>query len=193
VAFDSVVATLKYGQSLSILNSSNRWYEVDYNGQKGWILRDSVTINNIHPIFKYGQTYDSSSKETAKLRSYIEDAFAGNVVDVPLTDVEYVTYRLLKKGRSIAWGNLRPRTAGLWQNLLRGQEDVHMSIVPKTDSIMEYISEDDVGHIVYVDAVFPDESILISEIGFPDLGQYSERTLLKDEWREFRPVFIDVA
>ena len=58
---------------------------------------------------------------------------------------------------------------------------------------MEYLFENEVGHLTYVEAVFPDTTIAISEVNFPDSGMYNERQLTKEEWKEFKPVFISVA
>mgnify|MGYP000400181490 CR=1 FL=1 len=55
---------------------------------------------------------------------------------------------------------------------------------------MEYVSDEDIGHLAYVEAVFPDESISCSEIGEPERGYYNERTLGKEVWQHLKPVFI---
>lgn len=52
---------------------------------------------------------------------------------------------------------------------------------------------DEVGHVAYVEAVFPDDTITISEVNFPDSGIYNERSLLKEEWKSLKPVFIQIV
>jgi hypothetical protein len=44
-----------------------------------------------------------------------------------------------------------------------------------------------------VEAIFPNDTILVSEVGFKEPGVYTERTLGNEEWREYQPVFISVS
>lgn len=192
-AFDSVIANIPYGSMLTVFQKQNRWYQVEYRGHSGWILKDTVTAGEIYPQFLLGKYYDAKNIETIKLRSIIHDEFYGGLLDIALEDVEYATYKLLRKGKFLPWSDVRPRVSGSWRALLRGALGVHIGIAPKADSVMEVVSDEAVGHVSYVESVFPDESIIVSEIGFPEEGMYSERTLPKEEWREFRPVFIAVA
>jgi surface antigen len=76
---------------------------------------------------------------------------------------------------------------------LRGTPGIHIGIMPKTGSIMEYMLQNDIGHLAYVEAVFPDERITLSEVNNPDHGIYNERTLTKEEWQALNPVFIQVS
>lgn len=46
------------------------------------------------------------------------------------------------------------------------------------------------GHLAYVDAVFPDDSLQITEANWPDEGVYNERVLVKEEWEGLEPRFI---
>ncbi len=64
-----------------------------------------------------------------------------------------------------------------------------MNVLPKTHSIMEY-TIDEVGYLAFVEAVFPDRSIKISEVGFPEDGYYREAIMTQEEYRELKPVFI---
>ena len=192
-SFDGVVADVPYGTMLNVYQAENRWYRTEYRGHSGWMLKDAVTSDNIYPQFRLGQYYDSKNIETIKLRSFISDEFNGGLIEVPLQDVEYVTYKLRRKAKLLPWSETRPRVSGNWKQLLRGAPGVHIGILPKVDSVMEMVGDDALGQISYVDAVFPDDSIIVSEVGFPEEGMYSERTLPKEEWREFRPVFIAVA
>ena len=192
-SFDSVIMTVPYGTSLPVYQAENRWYKVEYRGHSGFVLKDAVTTDNIFPQFHLGQYYDDKNIETIKLRSFIHDEFNGGLIDAPLQDVEYVTYKLRRKGKLLPWSEERPRVSGNWKQLLRGALGVHIGILPKNDSVMEVVGDDAIGQVSYVEAVFPDESIIVSEVGFPEEGRYSERTLPKEEWREFRPVFIAVA
>jgi surface antigen len=53
--------------------------------------------------------------------------------------------------------------------------------------------DNEVGYLAYVEAVFPDDVITISEANFPDAGIYNERSLTKEEWKDLRPIFIQFS
>jgi len=88
-------------------------------------------------------------------------------------------------------GNVRLRIPGTWQRKLKGGIGVHIGIAPKTESIMEYIV-DDVGHLAFVEAVFPDGSMNITEIGKYNDSTYTEDTLQSEQWKELSPVFLEI-
>lgn len=194
-SFDGVVARLSYGASLQILNRQGSWYSVLWNDIRGWIAVDAVTESKVEldPQFVAEVLYSAEDPNTIKLRTRIDDAFHAGALILPLTDVEYVYFKLIQKGRVINWPPERPRLAGVWQRILKGVVGVHIGVHPKTGAVMEYVHDDETGHVAYVESVFPDGSILISEVGCNAEGEYGERTLTPSEWREFRPVFIDAA
>lgn len=194
VAFDTAHSRLGYGAQVLLKKLGGRWAHVLADGTEGWVLKDSLRerSEDIYPQFLYDNVYEAQDPETIKLRACIGDSFGGARAGIPLTGAEYVTYKLYKKKRVIEWQPDGPRIPGTWQVRLRGQHGVHMSVLPKTDSIMEYIV-DDTGYLAYVEAVFPDKSIKVSQVGIPDDGQYTERTMMLEEYRELRPVFIEVT
>lgn len=193
--FDGVIARISYGESLKILHSQGTWFCVRYEDVKGWMRMDDLTQSSasLHPKFATGELYDSFSSETVKLRTLIDDAFHAAPLASVLQDVEYVSYMLHKKDLTINWSHSRPRIAGTWQRLLKGVPGVHIGVIPKSGSIMEYVHENNTGHVAYVHSVYPDNALTLSEVGYPSEGIYNERTLSKEEWRELRPVFIEVA
>lgn len=193
--FDGVVSRLAYGATFNIINTQGKWVQVEYKNVTGWIHEDSVTKNKnkITPQFTYEKSYDADSESTLLLRAVIDDSFHSAGLARMLQDVEYVTYRLLERGLTIAWPPVRPRIAGTWQRILKGVRGVHMGIHPKTGSVMEYINADNTGHVAFVESVYPDESITVSEIGYPEEGVFHERTITKEEWIELRPIFIEIA
>lgn len=193
--FDSVLNILPYGEKVLVVLSSGRWSQIQYENQTGWVLKDGLTSegSRIKPNFLIGQFYGFDSEETKKLRIIIDDEFSGLNIEQPLEDVEYVFYKLIESNKKIVWPSERPRIAGRWQKILAGKPGVHISIHPVTGAVMETVNNEGVGHLAYVEAVFPDQSLLISEIGVPEEGYYNERTLPYREWRELRPVFIEVA
>lgn len=193
VAFDTIVGTVTYGQSVLLKKLGGRWAEVVVGARSGWVLRDVLRERreDIHPQLHIDECYDAHHPETIKLRACIDDEFSGARAGVPLSAAEYVTYKLQQQKRTIIWQEDGPRIAGTWQRRLRGQLGIHIAIMPSTHSIMEYII-DDLGYLAYVEAVFPDKSIKVSQIGAIEEGQYTERMLTKEEYRELTPVFIEV-
>ena len=193
-SFDGVIYRLPYGTSFQIVGTQGKWCNVVHNDVRGWVHRDDLTESEamLQPQLEVGSVYGETSPATIKLRTLIDDSFHAAQVGTPLQDVEYVSYRLQKKNRQIDWPSLRPRIAGTWQRILKGVLGVHMGINPKTDSVMEYVKEDNTGHVAYVESVYPDGSITISEVGYATEGEYTERTLGRQEWKELKPIFIEV-
>jgi hypothetical protein len=146
----------------------------------------------VFPQLHESVVFDASNAQTQKLRLCIRDQFCGAKTESMLTDAEYVTYMLSRKGRSITWGTERPRVAGTWQRKLRGCSGIHIGIMPKIDAVMEYIIED-VGHLAYVETVFSDGSITITSLGLFEEGMYTSLMMQKSEWIELRPVFIETT
>lgn len=191
IAFDGAICDVAYGDTVYVERYQGRFAEVRYGSLSGWVLRDALreSLRDIAPVFTAGERYDAHSEETQKLRRYIKDAFLGGEIGADLCDVEYAMYRLRQKGIAVSWRPERPRTAGTWQKKLRGVPSVHIGIVPRTDSVMEYLEEDR-GHVLFVEAVYPDESINVSAFGMEEEGVYTEAVWEKETYREFRPVFI---
>ena len=192
LAFDNAVTKLKYGQNVRLISLQGRWAQVRLAGMVGWVFKDSLVMksSDVYPYFTRDIQYDSKNPQTIKLRACIDDAFGGAASGYVLSAAEYVQYRLTQKNRIIDWGDIRMRIPGTWQRKLAGRTGIHIGIAPKTESVMEYVY-DDMGHLAFVEAVFPDESIKISEIGKYDDASYTELTLSCEEWKELSPVFIE--
>lgn len=194
--FDGVVATLPYGAMVMALENKGRWVNISYANHTGWALRDMFfdRAAYVHPDFVVGEPNDTDSINTLRTRACIGNEFHADKAELPLTAGEYVLYRLYKKGvRTVPWPDARPRIPGIWHELLRGREQVYITIEPQGGSIMEYVREGGEGHLAFVEAVFPDDTISLSEVDYPDQGIYNERVLSREEWRELRPVFIGVG
>jgi hypothetical protein len=192
--FDSVIETLPYGVMVMVLAQDGEWASVISNGIHGWVRRDDLIDRAayVYPHFLVGEHNMADDPNTIKLRASIEDYFNAATTHLPLQSPEYVQYKLMRKGITIPWGQERPRVAGAWYTLLRGKEGIHISVVPKAGMVMEYMISEDTGHLAYVEAVFPNETITISEVDYPNDGVYNERVLTRDEWLELRPVFIQI-
>jgi hypothetical protein len=192
--FDSAACVLPYSTTVSVKKLGGRWACVSTEFGEGWILKDSLreNVQDVFPQLQESAVYTHEHRETQKLRLCINDAFSGERSHISLTDTEFVTYRLGERGKRIPWSVERPRVAGTWQRLLRGKVGVHISIAPKEGAIMEYMRED-IGHLAYVEAVFPDESITVSSVGLVSGGEYTKSELTHDMWRELHSVFITIT
>lgn len=192
-SFDNVILTLPFGTQLNVVKYGGRWAMAQIKEITGWILKDDIdsSATIVFPRFSVGSVYDAEHESTRKVRAYIDDEFHCTEPALPLTAAEYATYRLKRTQRVIHWPQRRPRLPGQWQVILRGNSSVHLGVIPKTASLMEYIEEDQ-GYLLYVEAVFPDKSIQVSAVDYEGQGVYSESVLPKEVWRELRPIFIEV-
>lgn len=195
ISLDGVLSRLPYATPLMYRRRQGRWAEVMYEDTTGWVEETSLVLNEgaVRPLFFSNNVYESTHDETIKLRTLIEDEFNTIALELPLQGIEYVQYRLLECNRKISWPTVRPRIAGSWQNILRGQVGIHMSIQPKTYAVMEWCNEDGTGQVGMVEAVTPDQTIRVSLVRDDQPGLYEEITYSEAQWREWRPVFIEVT
>lgn len=195
VEFDSELGVIPYGEMVMMLEPRGRFYRVVWNALEGWVLKDDLADRAayVYPDFTIGEENSVDSPNTAHVRAIIGDTFNASRAELPLQAGEYVLYKLWKRGKRIDWPLRREaRVPGLWHKLLRGVPRIHIGVTPKVGDIMEYVMEGEVGHLAYVEAVFPDDTITVSEANFPDSGIYNERVLTREEWRELRPTFVSV-
>lgn len=192
--FDGIRAFLVYGAAVIPREERGRFIRVTSGDQEGWMMRDDLQVHrgDVYPVFIVGKENEVDDPNTIRLRAIINDMFGGTYIEYPLQAGEYVMYRLLQRGVQVAWPPERPRVPGRWHHILRGVAGVHIGVVPKTGSVMEYMMQNEMGHVAYVDAVSPDGTITISETNYPDRGVYNERVLKRESWIELHPVFIEL-
>lgn len=193
--FDSVLAVMQPGRVLRVVGFNGRWIEVEHKGGTGWVRIDSVVEHSgsVHPYFIIKEYCGPESITTEKLRAVIGDMFEGGRAELPLRGEEYVAYKLLRQGIMLPQTDIRPRTAGDWVAIFKGLHGVHISVRPKKGSVMEYCTKASECRLAYIEAVFPDESISLSEVGEPEDGYYNERTMTKEAWQELRPAFLQFS
>jgi len=193
--FDGVICTVPFGQSVTIKSYSGRYAEVLVRGMVGYLPKVSISTQKevVYPNLKSGTVYGAEHVATRSIRYLIDDTFSGAVVALPLQAGEYITYRLRLDQVQIPWGQVRPRTPGLWHSLLRGITGIHTGVVAKTDTIMEWYADDGDGRLAYVEAVLPDQTLRVSGVGIAVAGEYSLLTLPPTVWKEWRPVFIMIT
>ena len=193
--FDGVMEVVPYGTAVTVVGYRGRYASVLRAGHTGWMLKDDLFSDKyqVWPQFIFKAVYLATDSDSLKIRAIISDQFNAGALGLPLQAGEYITIRLLDDHRTIFWPLVRPRLPGDWQVQLRGVSGIHSTITPKTDSIMEWRTEYDEGRLAYVEAVSPENTITISLVGLHDAGQYLTQVLTEPEWRELRPVFIQVA
>ena len=192
--FDTILVRMSYGTMVMVLEQRGRWSKVVVGELTGWVLREELVDRAVHvyPDFTIGEENNSEDPNTLRVRAFLDDLFGGGAASLPLQAGEYVMYRIMRKGLTVTWPSTRPRVPGLWHTILKGVAGIHIGITPKTGSVMEYMYTEEIGHLAYVEAVFPDETINISEVNYPENGIYNERVLTREEWRELKPVFIQI-
>jgi len=195
LSYDGVLVNLPYATLTQVVAYEGRFARIILGDSTGWILKDNLTsqAGEIFPDLASGKVYTEDSLETQKLRKYIKDEFFTNELFLPLQSSEYVTYKLKRQGLSIDWPAVRPRLAGIWQNILKGKNGIRIGLVPKTGALIEYNHDDGGGFVGYTVSVRVDESIIIAGVGRHVLGEYREELIEKIQWQSWRPVWISVS
>lgn len=193
VTFDGVIASCQYATEVSILRYEGRFAFVTLKNEvSGWILKDEMLsqLTDVLPSFIPEEIYGSDSPATEKTRQYIRDGFFAEALSLPLQPEEFLTYKLLRQGRMLPWTDERPRLAGSWHQLLRGQPGISISVMPKTGAVIEYGYSDEKAMIGFVESVHPNNDLVILTMGLLEEGQYKEDTVAKETWLNWAPVFI---
>lgn len=193
--FDGAFMRLTYATEVQVLSFEGRFVRIHYQNEYGFILKEDIeeVIEKIFPDFHKGEIYSVNHPDTKKVRKYFDDEFFAETLFLPLQSVEFAYYKLLIKKRRINWSGKRPRLAGNWKDLLKGQTGVQIGVAPKTGSIIEYTKPDGSGWVGYVKAVLVNDSVVVLGVGRIIEGEYSEETLSKEEWLSLQPVFIAIS
>lgn len=194
-SFDAIITTLPYGTAVTVSAFSGRYAYVLKGNYTGWIMKDDITPHkqDVWPELQTWGMYGADNPVTIKIRALIHDEFGAGSLSLPLQAGEYVHLRLAQDKRTIVWPDGRPRLPGSWQMILKGTVGIHSTITPKTDTIMEWQTESDGGRLAYVEAVGPDGAVTTSCVGLVVAGQYTKQVWQQSDWRELRPVFIEVV
>lgn len=194
-SFDGVLQTCNFGTQLKLYDREGMYYRVSVGAVSGWVSVHEVTTQEtaVFPVFVTEEIYTATHPTTVLLRKHIHDSFGTTPLHLSLCGVEYVSYRLMRKGITVPWSMVRPRTAGKWHTILRGARGVEITTFPRTGAVMEYIQGNGDGVVAYTTVVAYDQAITIEVVGLTREGEYTEVTLTADEWRELRPVWITVS
>lgn len=194
-AADTVIDTLAYGDMVMMLEAGEEWSYVAAGNKKGYVRTSNLAHRAaaVYPEFVVGAENGPRATNTVRVRSLIKDEFSANLSHIPLQAHEYVYYKLRRKGITIAWPDIRPRTPGTWVRILSTLPEVRLSAEPTVGSVMEVAPQDGKAHLAYVERVIDRDSIVVSEADWPERGIYNERTLTRTEWERNAPVFISFS
>lgn len=202
---------LSQGQELEFVDGP--WVKVKLGGEEGWVHTDYITevkpssaqaIQQVVQFIK-GQVNLAGSEITKAVRKVINDEFHGGAENDHLNCTEYVQYRIKTKlGIDIKWPVKSGRDGGKWWKIFQDVGLYKILTEPKPNCAMCFtagISTDpktnEIGHVAFVEEVFPDWSVRISEAnwlppGQKPQGQYSERVIPKSRWQNhYRARFVD--
>jgi hypothetical protein len=188
---DNVFTHMPFGAMVVAVETKGEWVRIFHAGVEGYVeladLADRAAY--VHPSFTIGETNEAHDPTTERVRAMIENEFSYGEGELPLQAEEYVLYKLRRNGIVPSWPHVRPRVPGAWATILKGATGVAIETVPSPRSVLEYEYEGK-GHLAFVEAVFPDETIQVSEANWPEGGIYNERVLVKEEWKLLHPTFI---
>tara|TARA_B100000508_G_scaffold77271_1_gene60088 strand:- start:1038 stop:1829 length:792 start_codon:yes stop_codon:yes gene_type:complete len=192
LSIDGRVTVLHYGDQVAVNRLQGDYAEVVFAGRQGWVRRDSLSDDPalVFPQFEPGYVYHSRHEDTIKLRKYLNDETLSGRLDLPVQPVEHIVYMTKRKKMPFTWPHDRPRTPGQLNALLRGRPGVHTAIEPRTDAVIESTDPDGLAFMGCVEAVHPDNSIVVSSFGRVTEGEYRSETFTQSEWKEWRPVFL---
>ncbi len=193
---DTVYTVLPYGSMVMVLQDQDLWAEVASGSYRGWVYVDDLEDRaaHVYPSFVIGAPNDADDPTTIRVRAIINDEFGAGEAGMPLQSEEYVLYRLIRRGVTVKWPPVRPRKPGMWSDILATVPTVRKIATPAVGTVIEFTDRVDVpeemGHLGYVEAVFPDGTLSISEANWPEAGMYNERILTKAEWDLEHVIFL---
>lgn len=210
---DNIIVTIEFGKEVEVKQEQEKWFEVTAGDKTGWVscyyltetppikqsaeLPKKETTQNILPEFKIGVQNLANDQNTIKLRKIIKDEFGRGACGDELQCVEYVQYKVQQMGITINWPSERPRHGGRWAIIFEKSGQYKVLNDPKAGCAMSFtsgIKNSNIGHVAFVEEIYQDDSIKISEANWPPLGKYNERILTKSDWQgKYKGRFIDFS
>jgi len=203
---DNILEVLNYGQEVTKIEERDKWLRVQYNlGKEGWISSLYLTekkpidrsqvapkedFQDAFPKFKIGVANLANDNNTINLRKIINDEFGGSRNGWDLQCTEYTQFRVQQMGIAIKWPVDRPRHGGLWAGIFEKCGFYEVLNTPKAGCAMCFTTGfrtpemNTIGHVAFVEQVFNDESVKITEANWPPPGKYNERRVSKAEWQD---------
>lgn len=193
-----------------IIITEEPWVKIKLGNEEGWVRTDYIIETNQNFItttqsivdFTIGKTNLANNPSVIKLREIIGDEFGLGKLGTYLNCTEYALYMVKTRlGINIEWpAKIKSgRNGGVWWKIFQDAGKYKITTEPKencviclTDNISSKQEDNLIGHIAFVEKVFPDGSIKISEANWPPPGTYNERTLEKEKWKnKYKAQFID--
>lgn len=201
----NILKELKEGQEMRFVDGP--WIKVKVGNTEGWVHADYVMEGTEKPEpkaaakgFTIGVPNLWTDAQTIHVRETIGDEYGcGKEKGASLQCTEYVTYRAQTKlGVTISWPVKSGRNGGKWGSIFQKYGTYAVAAAPTEAAAMSFttgISGDpkvnEIGHVAFVEKVFPDESIKISEANWPRNGMYNERILTKQDWKnKYKAQFV---
>ena len=203
---DNKVALLEYGREVEKIDENDKWCKIKTGDLVGWVSSYYLTekmpakeratpikenVQDALPVFKISVANCADDPNTKKVRQFIKDEFTGGKNRWELQCTEYAQYKVLQRiGVMIQWPSDRPRHGGFWADIFAKHGMYKILDTPKAGCTMSFtkgfktLKAQETGHVAFVEQVFEDGSIRISEANWPPPGKYLERTLTPEEWRD---------
>ena len=193
------VENMSKGQEVVFVDGP--WSRVTKDGKIGWVHADYLSEVNSNPVqpsdqsapisFVKGQQNLFDNPTTIAVRKIINDEFGGGAKRWDLQCTEYAMFCVKTKCNiDIQWPIKSGRDGGKWANIFEQYKKYTVLSEPKANCVAcftEVHRKDGTltkeGHIAFVEEVFPDGSIRISEANWPSNGIYSERRISKADWQ----------
>jgi len=213
---DNILEVLSHGQEVTKIEEQNKWIKVQYNSDKeGWVSSVYLTENkpvdspqvapkedfqDALPKFKKAVANLANDENTIKLRKIINYEFGLDFDKDELQCTEYTQYRVQQMGIKIQWPVKTNRNGGNWANIFEKHGLYKVLDTPKAGCAMCFTTGfrtpamNATGHVAFVEQVFDDESVKITEANWPPPGKYNERRMPKAEWRnKHKCRFVDFS
>lgn len=200
------IGLLEYGKAVEKIEEQDKWVKVVAGDLTGWASANYLSevnpiqtqkpavkenIQDALPVFKIAVANDVDDLNTKKVRALIRDALTGGQNGWSLQCTEYAQYKVLQQvGVVIEWPTDRPRHGGRWADIFARSGKYKVLDYPKAGCTMSFTKgfknpeAKETGHVAFVEQVFDDGSIKISEANWPPPGKYFERTLSVAEWKD---------
>lgn len=194
------VEVMPKGQSMVFIDGP--WLRVTKDGHQGWVHADYVSEEDSDSSrvinFIIGQPNPAAGTNTVNVRQLIKDVMGGGQRGDALQCTEYVSFRVKGIGVDINWPVTSGRNGGKWAAIFQKANLYKVLVLPQVNCAMCFtagISTDqkinDIGHVAFVDQVFGDGSIRISEANWPHDGMYNERIIPKEKWQnQYKAQFV---
>ena len=170
------------------------WLKVKIDKQEGWVHADYVSDEapTLSHAFKISIPNLANDAMTLLVRKEINDEYGGGKNGWELQCKEYATFRVKTKlGVTIAWPVQSGRHGGKWADIFEKHKKYKVLAEPKANCTMSFTmgissnqKTNEIGHVAFVEEVYPDGSIRISEANWPRNGIYNERVLTVAEWKD---------